>query len=204
MNIEFPEISKRLLAASGAALIALAALSACSAGEDTADGGDTGSDESTVEAAAEEGAEEEAATGDGTSPESPLPAGSEVEVGDWTISVSDVQLDATDAIMAENEFNTPPAEGNTLAMFTVDGTYNGSETGTLWLDATVGIWADGTFSETCTNVVPNDIINTTEVTSGATSTGATCAEIPADAESTLIYIEDIWSLDGTKYFIEIG
>ncbi|MFB9658298.1 hypothetical protein ACFQS3_18835 [Glycomyces mayteni] len=203
MNIEFPEISKRLLAVSGATLIGLAALSACGTGDDAAGGGseDTGSDTTT---AAEEAAEEDTATGDGLSPEAPLPAGSTVEVGDWTLSVSDVQLDATDAIMAENEFNEAPADGNTLAMFTVDGTYNGAETGTLWLDATVGIWADGVMSETCTNVVPNDIINTVDVTAGATSTGATCAEVPADAEQTLIYIEDIWALDGTVYYIEIA
>ncbi|WP_335989706.1 hypothetical protein [Glycomyces sp. MUSA5-2] len=203
MNIELPEISKRLLALSGATLIGLAALSACGTGDDTTGGGsdDTGSDTTT---AAEEAAEEGTATGDGLSPEAPLPAGSTVEIGDWTLSVGDVQLDATDAIMAENEFNTPPADGNALAMFTVDGTYNGAETGTLWLDATVGIWADGVMSETCTNVVPNDIIDATEVTAGGTSSGATCAEIPADAEQTLIYVEDVWSLDGTVYYIEIG
>ncbi|NUQ87430.1 MAG: hypothetical protein HOQ43_03065 [Glycomyces artemisiae] len=203
MNIEFPEISKRLLALSGATLIGLAALSACGTGDDTTGGGsdDTGSDATT---AAEEAAEEDTATGDGLSPEAPLPAGSTVEIGDWTLSVGDVQLDATDAIMAENEFNTPPAEGNTLAMFTVDGTYNGTETGTLWLDATVGIWADGVMSENCTNIVPNDIIDATEVTAGATSTGSSCAEIPADAEQTLIYVQDVWSFDGTVYYIEIG
>ncbi|GAA1693468.1 hypothetical protein GCM10009830_46620 [Glycomyces endophyticus] len=203
MNIEFPEISKRLLAAGGAALIALAALSACSAGGDTDSGSDdTAADETTVEAAAEE--QEETATGDGTSPEAPLPAGSAVEIGDWTITVADVALDATDAVMAENEFNTPPADGNTFATFTIDGTYNGTETGSLWLDATVGIWADGVMSETCSNIVANDIIDVADVTAGGTASGATCAEYAADAASTLVYVEDIWSLDGTVYYIEIG
>ncbi|SDL36291.1 hypothetical protein SAMN05216298_3615 [Glycomyces sambucus] len=203
MNIEFPEISKRLLAASGAALIGLAALSACSAGEDPAsDSDDTGTEESAVEEVAEE---EEAATGDGTSPESPLPAGSAVEITDWTLNGT-VELDATEAVLAANEFNSEPAEGNQYGLITLEGTYNGTATGTLWLDATFGIWADGTFYDSidCMNTVENDVMDTAEVSPGSDSSGAACVEIPTGAESYLLYFEDIWSLDGTQYFVEIG
>ncbi|RRR99262.1 hypothetical protein [Glycomyces terrestris] len=205
MNIEFPEISKRLLAAGGAALIALAALSACSAGED-ASGGDTGAEETQVEEAAEGGAEEAPAGGDGTSPESPLPAGSTVEITDWSLTGSAVELDATDAVMGANEFNTEPAAGNQFALVTIDGTYNGAETGTLWLDATFGIWADGTFYDSvdCLNVVENNIMDTAEVSPGSSASGSSCVEIPTGAETYLLYFEDVWSLDGTKHFVEIG
>ncbi|WP_112135014.1 hypothetical protein [Glycomyces dulcitolivorans] len=201
MNIEFPEISKRLLAASGAALIALAALSACSAGEDTS-GGDTGSDDSAAEEVVEE---EEAATGDGTTPEAPLPAGSTVEITDWSVTGS-VEIDGTEAVMGANEYNTEPAAGNQFALVTLEGTYNGDATGTLWVDATFGIWADGTFYDSvdCLNMVENDLLDVAEVSPGSSASGSSCVEIPTGAESYLLYVEDLWSLDGTKYFVEIG
>ncbi|WP_205324102.1 hypothetical protein [Glycomyces sp. YM15] len=203
MNLEFPEFSKRLLAASGAGLIALAALSACSP-EDTGSGDTSSSaDEAATEAAAEE---EAASTGDGTSPDAPLAAGATLEVGDWTVTASEATLDATDAILAADEFNEAPADGFQQSLITLDGTYNGTETGSLWLDVTFGVWADGTFYDSidCMNLVEDEITLAPDVSSGGTSTGSACVEVPADAESYLLYFEDILSMDGTQYFVEIG
>jgi hypothetical protein len=201
MNIAFPEISKRLLAVSGATLIGLAALTACGGGETGTDS-DTGSTGETAEGAA---ADDEAAGGDGTSPESPLPAGSTVEVTDWTLTATGT-LDATEAILASDEFNEAPAEGFQQALVTLEGTYNGDASGSLWTDASFGIWADGTFYDSldCMNTVENDLMDVAEVSAGSSATGSACVEVPAGAESYLIYIEDIWAMDGTQYFIEIG
>ncbi|MDA1360521.1 hypothetical protein O1R50_12865 [Glycomyces luteolus] len=203
MNLEFPEISKRLLAASGAGLIALAALSACGA-EDTGSGDTSNTaDEAATEAAAEE---EAASTGDGTSPDAPLAAGSTIEVADWSVTAPEATLDATDAILAADEFNAAPADGFQQSLITLEGTYNGTETGSLWLDVTFGVWADGTFYDSidCMNTVENEITLVPDVSSGATSTGSACVEVPADAESYLLYFEDVLSMDGTQYFVEIG
>jgi hypothetical protein len=202
MNIEFPEISKRLLAASGAGLIALAALSACGA-EDTGSGDTANAAE---EAGADAEAEAEAPAGDGTSPESPLAAGSTLEIGDWTVTASEATLDATDAILAADEFNAAPADGFQQSLVTLDGTYNGTETGSLWLDVTFGVWADGTFYDSidCMNTVEDQITLVPDVSSGGTSTGSACVEVPAGADQYLLYFEDIMSLDGTQYFVEIG
>lgn len=201
MNIELPELSKRLLAAGGAALIGLGALSACGGEGDT--GSEGGAD---TETAAEDGGEEaEAAAGDGTSAEAPLPAGSAVVVGDWTVT-GEVVLDATEDIMAANEFNTEPAEGSQQALVTLDGTYDGDATGTLWLDVTFGIWADGTFYDSvdCLNVVEDGVIDAPEVSPGGTAAGASCVEIPTGADTYLLYFEDLFSFDGTQYFVAIA
>ncbi|MFG3341717.1 hypothetical protein [Glycomyces sp. NPDC048151] len=202
MNIEFPEISKRLLAASGAGLIALAALSACGT-EDTGSGDTTNAAETEADAAAEE---EAPAGGDGTSPDAPLAAGSTLEVGDWTVTASEATLDATDAVVAADEFNSAPAEGFQQSLVTLDGTYNGTETGSLWLDVTFGVWADGTFYDSidCMNTVENQITLVPDVSAGGTSSGSACVEVPAGADQYLLYFEDILSLDGTQYFVEIG
>lgn len=204
MNLEFPEISKRLLAASGAALIALAALSACS-GEDTGSGDTTNAAE---EAGDDAGAEDESAggaAGDGTSPEAPLPAGSTLEVGDWTVTPA-ATLDATDAIVAADDFNSAPAAGFQQSLVTLEGTYNGTETGSLWLDVTFGVWADGTFYDSidCMNTVEDQITLVPDVSGGGASAGSACVEVPTDADTYLLYFEDILNFDGTQYFVEIG
>lgn len=198
MNIEFPEISKRLLAASGAGLIALAALSACGTE-------DTGSTD-TSNAAEDAGAEEEAPAGDGTDVEAPLAAGSTLEVGDWTVTVAEATLDATEAVLAADEYNAAPAEGFQQSLVTLDGTYNGTGTGSLWLDVTFGVWADGTYYDSidCFNTVADQITLVPDVSSGGTSTGSACVEVPAGADSYVLYFEDLMNLDGTQYFVEIG
>jgi hypothetical protein len=194
MNTASPEISKRLLAVSGAALIALAALTACGGGET-----DAGSDGTADEADAG------TATDDGTSPDAPLPAGTAVEIVDWTVTATGT-LDATEEILAAGDYNEAPADGSQQSLVTLEGVYNGTGSGSLWTDASFGIWADGTFynSLDCMNTVENDLMDTPDVSGGSTATGAACVEVPTGAESYLIYIEDLWAMDGTQYFIEIG
>ncbi|GAB3997474.1 hypothetical protein GCM10029992_20450 [Glycomyces albus] len=63
-------------------------------------------------------------------------------------------------------------------MYTVEGTYNGDETGTLWLDLTIGVFAGGTYYNECSNVVPGDILDAPEVSNGASASGSDCAEFP--------------------------
>ncbi|WP_026925564.1 hypothetical protein [Glycomyces arizonensis] len=198
--------ARKLLAVAGTGLIGLAALTACGAEDDGGAGADTGTDTAESAEADASGGDEAAATGDGTGADAPLAAGSTVEVGDWSLTVTETELDATDAIMDFNEFNEAPADGFQQALLTLDGTYNGTETGSLWLDITVGIWADGTFydSTDCLNVVEGDLTEAPDVSGGGASSGSACVEIPSDAETYLVYFEDLMSFDGTQYFVEIG
>jgi hypothetical protein len=194
--------AKKLLAVAGTGLIGLAALTACDSADDGAET-DTGTNAESAESA---DADEAAAGADGTGPESPLPAGSTVEVGDWSLTLASAELDATDAIMEVNQFNEAPADGFQQALLTIDGAYNGTETGTLWLDIEVGVWADGVFydSTSCTNVVENDLMDASDVSGGGTASGAVCVEIPSDAEAPVAYFEDFLSFDEERRFVEIG
>jgi hypothetical protein len=71
---------------------------------------------------------------------------------------------------------------------------------------TFGVWADGTFYDSidCMNLVENEITSVPDVSEGGTSSGSACVEVPSDAESYVLYFEDILSMDGTQYFVEIG
>lgn len=47
----------------------------------------------------------------GTSRENPLPVGSSVESKEWSYTINSVDLNATDAVLAENPFNDAPSDG---------------------------------------------------------------------------------------------
>lgn len=61
-----------------------------------------------------------------------LPLGADAEVGDYTVAVSSVQLDATEAILGYSQANQPP-DGQ-YVLVTLDVVYNGSDEGDPWLD----------------------------------------------------------------------
>jgi hypothetical protein len=153
-----------------------------------------------------EGADDEQSspsTVPGSTPDDPLPPGSAVDVSDWTVSVQDVKLDATEEILAESDGYPPVDEGFQLAMITVEGTYNGSEIGVLDDEVIVGIWADGAYYDACPYFVPNELAYEPEVSPGGTVTGNVCAEIPTGSTEMLVYFTD-FDTEDQRYHIEIG
>ncbi|MCT2338020.1 DUF4352 domain-containing protein [Corynebacterium sp. p3-SID1056] len=64
---------------------------------------------------------------DGESRDNPLPIGTTISSDEWDVTVNSVNLAATDAVLAENEFNEAPAEGQTYIMANVTATYKGDD-----------------------------------------------------------------------------
>lgn len=138
---------------------------------------------------------------DGTDPTAPLPAGSEITTGNWTVVLSDVVSDATEQVLAENQFNVPPAEGYQYFMFQVEATYQGESSSTAWADLLFGVYVDGSvYSESC-GVIPGDLVDAPEVFAGGTATGSQCIAVPtAGLETAAIGVEDYWA-SGQRYFV---
>lgn len=61
--------------------------------------------------------------------ENPAPLGSAVSGDEWTVTVNSVTLGATDAVLAENMINQPPAEGEEYLLVGVTATYTGQDEG---------------------------------------------------------------------------
>ncbi|WP_456286706.1 DUF4352 domain-containing protein [Microbacterium sp. JZ70] len=61
--------------------------------------------------------------------ENPAPLGSAVSGDEWTVTVNSVTLGATDAVLAENMINQPPAEGEEYILVGVTATYTGQDEG---------------------------------------------------------------------------
>lgn len=209
MTLEFPEISKRLLAASGAALIALAALSACSAE-------DSGSDdtENAAEAGDEAPAEEEAVEtcevapaveGGGTDFAAPLELCQAASIEGWDIAVTAVELDATATVMDANTFNEEPADGSQYLMFTLTGTNTGTEAVDpfIGLNTAVDI-ADYRYEDTC-GVLPNDLVDVGEVAPGESFTANDCVFVDsAGVEESVLAVSDFMSMEETEVYFKLG
>ena len=175
--------------------------------EDTDDGAketDMSSDATEAEATAD--ADEEAL---GTR-DNPLPVGTRIEMGDWTLAVTEVTLDATEQVMAENEFNDPPVEGRQFVLFEVDAAYGGEESGTAWLDfswAIVGSAGNtfGTAMEDYCGVIPDSLDNTGETYPGGNVSGNVCVSVASDqVDGATIRIEETFSFDDTRAFYALN
>lgn len=138
---------------------------------------------------------------DGTDPTAPLPAGTEITTGNWTVLISDVVPDATEEVMAADEFNVAPAEGFQFFMFHVEATYQGEASSTAWVDLLLGVYIDSTvYTEAC-GFIPDHLSVAPEVFAGGTAAGDFCLAVPtAGVENAAISVEDYWT-GGQRFFI---
>ncbi|THV38707.1 hypothetical protein [Glycomyces buryatensis] len=183
-----PELVRRRRARSAAAVgaAAILALSAC------------GSDDSDASADAEDTA------AIGTSPEEPLAADAMVEVYGWEVTVSDIQLDATEEILDNAGYvAVEPDAGNQLALVTIEGTYVGDdEENNLPYDLLVGFWINGVAYVECPTFPPG-YYHDGPVDSGQTVSSAWCVEIPSGiTDEALLSVRDPepWINNITHYF----
>jgi len=135
----------------------------------------------------------------------PLPLGTTAKVGDWEVTIKEVNTNANDVIAAANQFNDPPAEGSQYVLATVDAKYVGAESGTFWVDMSYKFYGSGgnTFDESMA-VSPNPISNAGETFPGATISGDMVFEVPSDQiEGGAIIMEPSFSFDDTRVFFDI-
>ncbi|WP_246360775.1 hypothetical protein [Haloechinothrix aidingensis] len=156
------------------------------------------------------GGEGEPAETDGTelgSRDDPLELGTTIEMGEWSLAVTEVDPDAAEDIIAENEFNEPPVDGRQFVMFQVTATYNGEESGTAWVDfgwAVVGssgnTFGGASMDDHC-GVIPNPLNETGETYPDGEVSGNVCVSAPSDQlDGGSIRVEDSFSFDDTRAF----
>ncbi|NLG65987.1 MAG: DUF4352 domain-containing protein [Actinobacteria bacterium] len=129
--------------------------------------------------------------------ENPIPVGTSAKVGDWEVTVTDVSFDAWAALQEANQFNDPPADGSQYVMVTLEATYNGDESGTFWVDASMAfLGAGGNTFDSASVVEPNPIFDAGEAFAGATVSGDQVYEVPSDQISGgRLIIEPTFSFD---------
>lgn len=136
-----------------------------------------------VEEASGEGIDAEASGGEEGTRENPFSIGTKLSSDSWDVTVTDVTLDATDEVLAENEFNESPEDGNQYMTVDLDITYTGDEPDGEMPMATVEYVSAGgnTFDGLDDMVVAPDALDTVEnLYRGATTSGSVAIQIPSD------------------------
>ena len=112
----------------------------------------------------------------------PLPVGSTVESDEWAVTLNSVDLNATDAVLAENPFNEAPGADQTYALVNVTLAYKGDDPqGSTPMEIVSFVLPDGTTvnSYDTSAVAPEALDSLTTLYSGATVTGNVDFVVPA-------------------------
>jgi hypothetical protein len=138
--------------------------------------------------------------------ENPIPVGTMSQVGDYQVTVTAFQADATQAVLDENQFNEPPPEGFVYSLIGLAMTYVGAETGTPWIDlAWSGIGASNvaSTSDDC-NTYPNNILDVPELFPDGAAEANICLTVQStDLDSLVLILESAFSLEETRIFFAL-
>lgn len=151
-----------------------------------------------------EPAEDAEATGEEGTRDNPLPLGTTISDGDWEVTLNSVDLDATEAVLAENPMNDEPESGNGYIMANVTATYLGDDSaGETPAGVRVEyVSAEGnSFDTTTSMVIVPDYFNRSETLyEGASTTGNFGVEVPLeDIENGNILVSPTMFGDGVFF-----
>ena len=136
-----------------------------------------------------------------------LALGAVAQVGrEYEVAVTDVNLDATKALLKVNEFNSKPK--GQYVLVTLDVTYVGDKEGDPWLDLTTKLAGSDSRnydSSTCDAVVARPSMDVPTLTNGGTATYDVCFDVPAAAvEDPTVFIEESISFDDTRSYWSVS
>lgn len=113
----------------------------------------------------------------------PHPIGSVIESKDWRVVINSVTLAATDAVIAANQFNEPPAEGSEYIVVNYSATYIGDDpNGQMPAFVSVEyVTADGKTVDRFNKMViaADDMDTTSSLYTDGTATGNMAIEVPS-------------------------
>lgn len=132
--------------------------------------------------------------------ENPADIGAEAAMSEWTVTITDVDTDATDRILDAHEWNDPPEPGHQYVLWEVGATYTGDESGTIhpsvsW--AVVGGKGNTfDFGDRC-GIPPDPLVSTSETFPGGSVSGTVCVSVPSDQmEGATIMVEEAFTYRG--------
>ncbi|RAX20792.1 hypothetical protein DRB06_07905 [Actinomyces sp. Z5] len=179
----WPSVTAIIVAVVGGVVSPMVFLGAATEAVDDALGGSesTFSAAPDVQAAPEE--DDAAADAQTGTREQPLPLGSKVSGAEWKVVVNSVTFDATDAVLAENEFNEAPADGYEYILINYSITYLGNDPNGEYPDSASvayvtpdGVTIDG-FDTMA--VTPDDIDTGTALYNGGSVSGNVALSVPS-------------------------
>jgi hypothetical protein len=118
----------------------------------------------------------------------PTPIGVAADVGEgWKVTVNGAATDITDAVMAENQFNSPPPDGYRFVGVAVTYAYDGSGAASAFAITAKGVGASNVSLSTDCGLTPGQIDLSSDVFSGGSVTGTICFVVPGGAPDLVLY-----------------
>lgn len=131
-----------------------------------------------------------------------LALGTAADIGEYSVTVTAVNTNATEAILAVNQFNEPPA--GQYVLVDVSATFNGSEEGDPWLDLGakfIGADARQYDSSTCSVVLEKEVHDVPTLEKGGSAEFQVCMDVPAEAlTDAKIFVEEGMSFDNNRVY----
>ena len=138
----------------------------------------------------------------------PIATGEAAAVGDgWTLRVVDVNANANDAVLAENQFNDPPEAGEQFFIVRVAMTFNGTGSADVAAGTRLRLGGNSavaytTYNDSC-GVVPDELPDT-EVFTGGTVEGNLCWAVKSSDIGSLVLFDDSFGVaDGDRTFFAL-
>ena len=146
-----------------------------------------------------------------TSRDNPTSLGATTEVAGWEITVTATNPDATDEILASDEFIDPPEDGEVFYTIEISATYVGdgeNESRSVFESLNWGAVGDSAvaydeFNDTCTFFgLPDELDSSAEVFEGGTVSGNICFSVSEDdADSLELYADPFgFNQGGREWF----
>lgn len=144
---------------------------------------------------------------------SPVALGEVASIDGWEVKITDTTPDATEMVLAENQFNDPPAEGRQFFIATVEATFTGEDTdedsSQFWLDVTTNVVDDNNVTYSAMDdycgVIPDPLEDTNEVFAGGTVTGNLCWPVAsAQVDSLVMFAEPLFSFDSERTWFALN
>ena len=106
---------------------------------------------------------------------------------DWQLTVTGAARDITADVLAENEFNSPPAAGFHFVGVDVTFTYNGAGSASPASVSIGSVGADNVQNGGSCGVVPGEIDLYTDLFAGGSASGTMCLVVPDDGAAIALF-----------------
>ncbi|MFV0429694.1 MAG: DUF4352 domain-containing protein [Arachnia sp.] len=125
----------------------------------------------------------------------PLPLGETASGGGWSVQVNSFTADATAEVVAANDFNQEPAEGEAYALVNLTLTNTGTDALTPLLVSVDYVAADGTvFTAAAAQAVAPEAVPAAALAEGDSATGNVVLRIPRTVDGMIRVTLD-WETD---------
>lgn len=139
----------------------------------------------------------------------PVPLGQPASLDSWEVTLESFELDATDTLLAADEFNDPPPDDMQYSLLRVSATYVGDGDGSPAIDLTFEVVGDDQrrYDESdCAvelSVLPEALYSEPDVFTGGVVEGNVCVVTPVALGEPIVNVSETMAFDGEPIWFSV-